>query len=203
MPHIFDLFTQAERSLDRSQGGLGIGLALVQRLVEMHGGKVAVVSVLGQGCEFVVRLPMVLTSAPQPPSSPTKMAKPNGSTLRVLVVDDNVDTASSLTMLLEATGHEVRMAHDGPTALEAALNFRPNVMLLDLGLPGLTGFEVAERVRQQPVFQNVVLVAMTGYGQEADRQRSLDAGFNHHLVKPVDFVKVQDILATISAKATL
>jgi len=201
LPRIFDLFTQAERSLDRSQGGLGIGLALVQRLVEMHGGQVAVVSVLGQGSEFVVRLPMVLTVEPQSPSSPTEKAKPTGPSLRVLVVDDNVDTAGSLAMLLEESGDEVRMAHDGPTALEAALSYRPNVILLDLGLPGLTGFEVAKRLRQQPDFQNVVLVAMTGYGQEADRRRSLDAGFNHHLVKPADFGKVQDILATVSAKA--
>ncbi len=202
LPRIFDLFTQAERSLDRSQGGLGIGLALVQRLVELHGGKVAVVSAMGQGTEFVVRLPMMLTSEPQSPSSPTEKVKPTGPSLRILVVDDNVDTAGSLAMLLEESGHEVRTAHDGLTALEAALNYRPNVVLLDLGLPGLNGFEVAKRLRQQPVFQNVVLVAMTGYGQEADRKRSLDAGFNHHLVKPADFGKVQDILATVSEKAS-
>src|SRR5476651_1100716 len=107
-----------------------------------------------------------------------------------------------MEMLLKATGHDVQTAHDGPSALEAALDYRPNVVLLDLGLPGLDGFEVAKRLRQQPVFQNVVLVAMTGYGQETDRQRSLDAGFNHHLVKPADFGKVQEILATVSAKAT-
>ena len=201
LPRIFELFTQAERSLDRSQGGLGIGLALVQRLVEMHGGKVAVISALGQGSEFVVHLPMMLTAEPQSPSSPTEKAKPPRPSLQVLVVDDNVDTAGSLAMLLEASGHEVRTAHDGPTALEAALNYRPNVVLLDLGLPGLNGFEVAKRLRQQPLFQNVLLVAMTGYGQEADRQRSLDAGFNHHLVKPADFGKVQEILATVSEKA--
>ncbi|RPI96408.1 MAG: response regulator, partial [Chloroflexi bacterium] len=202
LPRIFDLFTQAERSQDRSQGGLGIGLALVQRLVEMHHGKVEVHSSLGQGSEFVVRLPMLLTAEAQSPSSQTEMTKQTGPSLQVLVVDDNVDTAGSLAMLLEASGHEVRMAHDGPTALEAALKYRPNVMLLDLGLPGLNGFEVAKRLRQQPVFQNVVVVAMTGYGQEADRQRSFDAGFNHHLVKPADFGKVQEILATVSAKAT-
>ncbi len=162
LPRIFDLFTQAERSLDRSQGGLGIGLALVHRLAEMHGGKVTVISALGQGSEFVVRLPMMLTAESPLPSSPTDKSKPTVPALRVLVVDDNVDTAGSLAMLLEESGHEVRTAHDGPTALEAALNYRPNVVLLDLGLPGLNGFEVAKRLRQQSLFQNVVLVAMTG-----------------------------------------
>ncbi len=202
LPRIFDLFSQGERSLDRSQGGLGIGLALVQRLVEMHHGKVEVHSSLGQGSEFVVRLPRLLTAESQSPPSPTEKAQSTGPSLRVLVVDDNVDSAGSLALLLEEAGHEVRMAHDGPTALEAALDYRPNVVLLDIGLPGLNGYEVAKRLRQQPVFQNMVIVAITGYGQEADRQRSLDAGFNHHLVKPADFGKVQEILATVSAKAT-
>jgi PAS domain S-box-containing protein len=198
LPRVFDLFTQAERSQDRSQGGLGIGLALVQRLVEMHHGKVEVHSSLGQGSEFVVRLPMLLTAEPQSPSCQTEMTRQTGPSLQVLVVDDNADAAGSLAMLLEASGHEVQMAHDGPTALEAALKYRPNVMLLDLGLPGLNGLEVAKRLRQQSGFQNVVLVAITGYGQEADRQRSLDAGFDHHLVKPVDFEKVEEILAIAS-----
>ena len=202
LPRIFDLFTQAERSLDRSQGGLGIGLCLVQRLVEMHGGTVEVYSALGQGSEFVVRLPVMLTPAPQPPSPPEETAEPTGPSLRVLVVDDNVDAAQSLAMLLKESGHDVRTAHDGPTALEAALDYRPNVVLLDIGLPGLDGFEVAKRLRQQPVLQSVVLVAMTGYGQESDRQRSQEAGFDHHLVKPADFGKVQQILATVSEKAT-
>jgi len=202
LPIIFDLFTQAERSLDRSQGGLGIGLALVQRLVEMHGGTISVVSALGQGSEFVVRVPLMLADEPQSPATPTETAKPISPALRVLVVDDNEDTAASLALLLEESGHEVRTAHDGLSALEAALNYRPNVVLLDIGLPGLNGFEVAKRLRQQPEFQSVVLVAITGYGQESDQQDSLDAGFNYHLVKPADFRKVQELLATVSAKAT-
>lgn len=201
LPRIFDLFTQAERSLARSQGGLGIGLCLVQRLVELHGGTIAAHSVLGQGSEFVVRLPVALTE-PQPPSPPTKTAEPTGRSLRVLVVDDNVDTAVSLEMLLRDSGYDVRMAHDGPTALEAVLGYRPNVVLLDIGLPGFDGFEVAKRVRQQPVLQNVLLVAMTGYGQESDRLRSKEAGFDHHLVKPVRFEKMQQIFATVAEKAT-
>ncbi len=168
----------------------------------MHGGKVAAYSALGQGSEFVVRLPVVLTAEPQPPSPPTEKAKPTGPSLRVLVVDDNVDTAESLEMLLRESGHDVRTAHDGPAALEAARDYRPNVVLLDIGLPELDGYEVAKRMRQQPVLQNVVLVAMTGYGQESDRQRSREAGFDHHLVKPADFEQLQEILATVSEKAT-
>ncbi len=201
LPRIFDLFTQAERSLDRSQGGLGIGLALVQRLVEMHQGSVEVHSTLGQGSEFVVRLPVAPALAPQPPSNPTETAEPTGPTLRVLVVDDNVDAAQTLAMLLETLGHDVRTAYTGPTALEAALDYRPSVVLLDIGLPGLNGYEVAKRIRQQPVLHNIVLVAMTGYGQETDRQRSQEAGFDHHLVKPANFGMVQQILATVVEKA--
>ena len=202
LPRIFDLFTQAGRSLARSQGGLGIGLCLVHRLVEMHRGTVMAYSALGQGSEFVVRLPTAVSPASQPPSPPKETAEPTGASLRVLVVDDNVDAAQSLAMLLKISGHQVCMAHTGPTALEAALDYRPNVVLLDIGLPGMDGYEVAKRIRQQPVLQNVVLVAMTGYGQDTDRQRSQEVGFNAHLVKPFDFGKVQETLATVMEKAT-
>ncbi|HUY32095.1 MAG TPA: ATP-binding protein [Pirellulales bacterium] len=197
LPRIFDLFTQAERSLARSQGGLGIGLCLVQRLVEMHGGKVEAYSALGRGSELVVRLPVVLNSAPPP--SPRETAKPNGPSLRVLVVDDNVDAAQSLAMLLEASGHDFRTAHDGPAALEAALDYLPDVVLLDIGMPTMDGYEVAEKMRRQPALKNVMLVSMTGYGQESDRRRSREAGFDHHLVKPADFGKLRQILATVKA----
>jgi len=201
LPRIFDLFTQAERTLDRSQGGLGIGLALVQRLVEMHGGTVEASSVLGQGSEFVVRLPTVSPPERQLLPPVPEKAVPTVPSLRVLVVDDNVDTATTLAMLVQASGHEVRTAYDGTAVLEAALDYRPNVVLLDIGLPGLNGFEVAKGLRLQPALQNVVLVAMTGYGQESDRHRSREAGFDHHLVKPADFGKVLQILATVSEKA--
>src|SRR5271154_3250352 len=193
------ILTQAERSLDRSQGGLGIGLALVQRLVEMHGGTVEVSSVLGQGSEFVVRLPVVAPPEPQPSLPPTEKVQPTGPSLRVLVVDDNVDTVTTLALLVKESGHEVRTAYDGSAVLEAALDYRPNVVLLDIGLPGLNGFEVAKQLRQQPALRNAVLIAMTGYGRESDRQRSQEAGFDHHLVKPGDFGKVLQILATVSA----
>ncbi|SOE97189.1 PAS domain S-box-containing protein [Burkholderia sp. D7] len=199
LPHVFDLFTQAERSLDRSRGGLGIGLALVQRLVEMHGGRVEVHSALGEGSEFVIRLPVAAEPAAPSLKPPllrgrTAGVAPHG--LRVLVVDDNVDTADSLTLLVELLDHDVRTAYDGPTALEIAVEYRPNVALLDIGLPGLNGYEVATRIRQQAGLGGIVLVAITGYGQESDRQLATQAGFDHHLVKPVDFDRVQRILAT-------
>ncbi len=200
LPRIFDLFTQAERSPDRSEGGLGIGLALVQRLVEMHGGTVAVHSSVGQGSEFVVRLPVALPPVSSPTSATTGTTTSTGPSLRVLVVDDNVDTVEALALLLKGFGYDVRTAHDGPAALEAALDYRPNVVLLDIGLPGLDGFEVAKRVRQQITLQNTVLVAMTGYGQETDRQRSQEAGFDHHLVKPARVEQLQALLAAVSVK---
>jgi CheY-like chemotaxis protein len=197
LPHIFDLFAQAERSLDRSEGGLGIGLALVQKLVELHGGRVEVYSSLGEGSEFIVRLPVAPDTAP-PSSTSKEVVEPTGPSLRVLVVDDNVDAAESLAHLLSVLQHDVRTAHDGPTGLQAALDHNPDVVLLDIGLPGMNGYEVAKRLRQQPVFSGVVLIAMTGYGQESDRESSRAAGFDHHLVKPADFGKVQQILAAVS-----
>ena len=198
LPHIFDLFTQADRSLDRSQGGLGIGLCLVQRLVELHGGSVAVTSVLGQGSEFVVYLPVAVGSLPV--AAPLSIAplQPREKSCRVLVVDDNVDAAQTVAMLLDMSGHQCRMAHDGPGGLEAALAWQPDAVLLDIGLPGLNGYELARLIRHEPRLKNVVLVALTGYGLEADRQRSREAGFDHHLVKPADFDEIEKILESIS-----
>ena len=202
LPHVFELFTQAERSLARSEGGLGIGLSLVKRLVEMHGGKVDASSSPGVGSEFVVRLPVMAT--PQPPSLQGIEASTTvAGSLRVLVVEDNIDAAETMTLVLEASGHDVRTAHDGDTGLKFALDFRPNVVLLDIGLPGMDGFEVAKRLRQQAHLGNVVLVAMTGYGEASARQLSREAGFDHHLVKPADFGKLQDILAGAAADTSL
>ena len=196
LPCIFDLFTQADRSLDRSQGGLGIGLALVQRLTELHGGSVEVKSTLKQGSEFIVRLPIVQGEISQLPV--VESGLPNARPLRVLVVDDNVDTVLSFSMLLRASGHEVQTAHDGLAAVQAAIDYRPDIVLLDIGLPGLNGYEVAKQIRQHPELKHVVLVALTGYGQDSDRQASGQAGFTHHLVKPARFEELQKILATVA-----
>lgn len=196
IPLIFDLFTQAERSLDRSQGGLGIGLALVQRLTLLHEGTIEASSILGQGSEFVLRLPLLSGNRPIAEDGNSIASPLVVRPLRVLLVDDNVDTILSFSMLLTACGHDVRTAHDGLTGLQIALTYQPDFALLDIGLPGLNGYEVARQIRMEPTLKNIVLVAMTGYGQDSDRQSSFDAGFNHHLVKPARFEDVKQILAT-------
>jgi CheY-like chemotaxis protein/two-component sensor histidine kinase len=198
VPHIFDLFVQADRSLERSQGGLGIGLTVVRKLVELHGGRVTASSEgPGKGSEFVVCLP-VLQGAPEhaKPHPPARLSLETTSR-RVLVVDDNTDAAESVAMLLRLWGHAVRVAHTGPEALRAAEEYQPDVVVLDIGLPGMDGYEVARRLRERPHFQKTVLAALTGYGQADDRRRSEDAGFDHHLTKPV----APDALQTIIAQA--
>ncbi|HMC87925.1 MAG TPA: response regulator, partial [Gemmataceae bacterium] len=171
---IFDLFTQVDRSLDRSQGGLGIGLTLVRRLVEMHGGSVEAHSAgINQGSEFIVRLPVLKQEqTPSIAGNGSVPARLIGPSQRVLIVDDNVDSAESLAVLLRQSGHEVRTTHDGPSALDLTSSYRPEVVLLDIGLPGMDGYEVARRLKQQPGMQAVSLAAVTGYGQEEDRRRS-------------------------------
>jgi PAS domain S-box-containing protein len=186
LPRVFDLFVQGERALDRSEGGLGIGLTLVRNLVDIHGGTVEAYSAgPGRGSEFVVRLPTLL-----PPTADAASTRRRGAPFRnrprsVLVVDDNADSAETMATLLQIWGHDVRIAGDGPAALALATDQRPDVVLLDIGLPGMTGYEVAERLRQLPDMADAVLVAMTGYGQEDDRQKSREAGFTLHLVKPI------------------
>lgn len=201
LPHIFDLFTQADRSLDRSQGGLGIGLALVQRLVELHGGTVQAFSAgPGQGSEFVVRLPAPPAYTPAQDQTPEAAADRPAPSWRVLVVEDNLDVAESMALLMRMSSHDVRVAHSGPAGLEAAAEYRPDVVLLDIGLPGLDGYEVARRLRQHPELQGVKLIAMTGYGRESDLQRSQEAGFDHHLVKPVSPLRLLELLATFATQ---
>lgn len=197
---IFDMFMQVDHSLDRSQGGLGIGLTLVQRLVEMHGGSVSAFSEgKGRGSEFVVRLP-ILSEAKQPLQPATKEVAAR-TIRRFLVVDDNRDSAESLAIWLKINGNETHTAFDGLEAVEAAATIRPDVILLDIGLPKLNGYEAARKIRQQPWGKAVVLVALTGWGQEEDRRRSSDAGFDGHLVKPVDFDRLMNVLANIDTSA--
>ena len=204
LPEIFDMFTQVDRNLGRSHGGLGIGLTLVRRLVEMHGGIVEARSEGPErGSEFIVRLPLAPPATPSGDgSSPTnhgvQQGQPKGAAHRILVVDDNVDSAKSLAMVLQATGNQVEVAHDGPQALRLAREFRPQVVLLDIGLPGMDGYDVARKMRQMPETRDAVLVAQTGWGQEEDRQRSRIAGFDHHLVKPLDPAALQSLLAALS-----
>jgi PAS domain S-box-containing protein len=202
LPCIFDLFTQAERSLDRSQGGLGIGLALVQQLTELHGGRVEVFSTLRQGSEFVVRLPAESPKSRETAQVAVVVPNKQNIPLRILIVDDNVDTVLSFSMLLKESGNEVRTAHDGPTAVKIAMDYIPDLVLLDIGLPGLNGYEVAKQIRNQPSLKNVVLVALTGYGQESDRQSSMEAGFNHHLIKPAKLEQVRKILANVAEQCS-
>ena len=184
---VFDLFTQAERSSDRSQGGLGLGLALVKNLVELHGGTVGCTSPgLGKGSTFVITLPLE-QEALLPEDLPALEAPPAAGHLKVLVVDDNADAAEMLGMLLASHGHEVVIEHDSLRALDRARSVRPDVCLLDIGLPEMDGKELARRLRAQPETRDAVLVAVTGYGQQQDREEALAAGFQHHLVKPVNF----------------
>ncbi|MBI2877708.1 MAG: response regulator [Candidatus Tectomicrobia bacterium] len=196
LSHVFDLFVQAHRSMDRSQGGLGIGLTLVKRLVELHGGSVEAHSTgPDQGSEFVVRLPLRPMPAPGPsPAAPSATAGVPARR-RILLVDDNEDAARLMALILEMGGHEVRVVHDGPTAIAAAVEDRPDVVLLDIGLPRMDGYEVARRLRQHDSLARTILIAITGYGQEEDRQRSEEVGFAHHLVKPVASADLLRLLA--------
>jgi PAS domain S-box-containing protein len=193
---IFEMFNQVQGSLERSQGGLGIGLTLVRRLVQMHGGSVQAESAgEGKGAEFVVRLPI---HEPRPAASPEPApAREPSAARRILVVDDNHDSAESLAMLLSITGNQTSTAHDGAEALDAAARHRPDVVLLDIGLPTLNGYEVCRRIREEPWGKEMVLIALTGWGQDEDRRKSQEAGFDGHLVKPVNYPALMALLATL------
>jgi len=200
---VFEPFVQSDGSLARSEGGLGIGLTLVRSLVEMHGGRVEASSPgLGQGSEFVVCLPVRVpqtaeATSPRDESAARPLARP----VRVLVVEDNLDAAESLATLLRVWGHDVRVAHDGLQALEVAREQRPEVVLLDIGLPSLDGYQVARRLREDVGLDTSLLVAMTGYGQPEDRRRSREAGIHHHFVKPVEPMVLRNLLADVAAPA--
>jgi len=244
LPKIFELFTQIDRSLDRSQGGLGIGLSLVRSVVEMHQGVVQAFSAgLGKGSEFVVRLPLLshatpnesqesnsgqdfrsfqdfrtlqdvrsqhvsgpderdrpaevsaISRAPNGNASSVSLPKPQQTARRVLIVDDNQDSTESLARLLKRTGHEVETALDGPTGINTAHRYQPEIIFLDIGLPEMDGYEIAKRLREDASLTKVTLIAMTGYGQEEDRRKALEAGFDGHMIKPADPADVEKLLA--------
>jgi CheY-like chemotaxis protein len=200
-PRIFELFAQIDTALERSRGGLGIGLSLVKRLVEMHHGTVQVRSAgVNEGSEFVVRLPLLADVPEQTLPEPVPAEPALGC--RILVVDDNRDAATSLAELLQLCGHETHIAYDGLEAVQMAQNFRPDAVLLDIGLPKLNGFEVAHKIRQQDWGKDVMLVALTGWGQDEDRRMSTEAGFNAHLVKPADPVALMELLARMRSPRT-
>ncbi len=186
LPNVFELFEQGKRSLDRSQGGLGVGLTLVRRLVEMHHGEVEVTSAgIGSGSQFRVTLPCLAGVSDRP--APTASAEPvTRLACRILVVDDNDDAAQATAVLLELAGHEVKAVADGHDALASAPIFAPHVVLLDIGLPGIDGYAVARQLRAIDEMRSSCLIALTGYGQPADRERANEAGFDHHLTKPAD-----------------
>jgi PAS domain S-box-containing protein len=204
LPRIFDMFTQIDSSLERSAGGLGIGLTLVKTLVEMHGGTVEAHSDgLGRGSEFVVRLPVLLdVREPLSPEAPEVLEPATAVRRRVLIVDDNKDAAEWLATVLNLSGHETHVAHDGVEAVKAAERILPDAVLLDIGLPRVDGYEVCRRIRQEPWGRSLVIVALTGWGQEEDRQKSRDAGFNTHLVKPVSDEVIASLLASLPPVAT-
>jgi CheY-like chemotaxis protein len=195
LPDIFKLFAQGERSMARSEGGLGIGLTIVRKLAELHGGRIDAHSDgPDRGSNFTLRLPACERPAATPPApAPPERRRP----LRVLIVDDNVDTAQALGRLLTRAGHQVAMAHEGEQALEQARAQMPQAVVLDIGLPGMDGFEVARRLRREPMLSETLLIAVTGYGQEGDRRQAMEAGFDHHLVKPVGLEELKKLLAGI------
>jgi signal transduction histidine kinase/ActR/RegA family two-component response regulator len=201
LPDMFRLFAQGDRSLARSEGGLGIGLTIVQSLAELHGGRVDARSEgAGRGSEFVVTLPAARASSESPAAAP-RGPLAAGPGARVLVVDDNVDTARGTVRLLRLLGNDARAVHDGPSALEAAGAFRPRFILLDIGLPGMHGYDVAAALRADPRHKETVIIAVSGYGQDEDRRRSRAAGCDHHLAKPVDFESLAALLGQPHADA--
>lgn len=201
LPRVFEMFTQVGTSLERSQGGLGIGLTLAKRLVEMHGGTVSAESPgPGGGSTFTVRIPLA-AEAIRPPAVGRDAATPAaGAPLDILVVDDNRDSAETLAMLMRIRGHTVKTAHDGPETLRLLASFRPQLILLDLGLPGMSGYEVARRVRESTSLRGVTLTALTGWGQDEDRRRTREAGFDHHMVKPADPDELERIIDAVRAR---
>jgi CheY-like chemotaxis protein len=204
LPHVFDIFLQEPQASDRARGGLGLGLAIVRSLVEMHGGKVSAMSAgRGAGSTFTIRLPAVAEGAQKRSTSlpiPPPRTAPEGGK-RVLIVDDNADAAEMLAMVMKKFGCETHIAHDGPSALALLATFQPELALLDIGLPGMDGYELAQKLRGHPNLANIRLVAVTGYAQKGHIDRAFAAGFDEHLVKPVDIKVLEALLSRLPARA--
>jgi CheY-like chemotaxis protein len=204
LARVFEMFAQIDRSMERTQGGLGIGLNLAKRLVEMHGGTIAAKSAgLGKGSEFAVRLPIMVEASEAgvaPPGTRVAMPASAATTLRILVVDDNRDSAETLEMMLRHRGNTVSLAYDGEAAVQAALELQPDVVVLDIGLPKLNGYEACRRIRQQTTGRRIIIIALTGWSRDEDRQLTREAGFDYHLVKPVSPNAVWTLIADLASK---
>jgi len=201
LPRVFDLFTQVRDNLDRSRGGLGIGLALVKQLVEMHGGSITAESAgPSKGSAFRLRLPvMEFAPASSDVTEPDSRLPPQNAALKVLIVDDNVDVAQTMGWMLETIGHDYRMVHEGKLAVPTAQDYRPDAILLDIGMPGMDGYAVCRALREQTLFDDTVIIAQTGWGQTQARAAPGESGFNHHLVKPVTMDRLEELLADIAS----
>jgi len=200
LSRLFEMFFQVDRTLERSQGGLGIGLSLVRRLVELHGGTVEAHSEgSGKGSEFIVRLPVIVEAATLPQSEePSGASDFKSTSRRIVVVDDNRDSADALAMLLRLYGYETDTAYDGVQGVDVAERLRPDAVLLDIGMPRLNGYDACRCIREKPWGKSLVLIAMTGWGQEEDRRRTIEAGFDAHIVKPVDPADLIKLIASLS-----
>jgi PAS domain S-box-containing protein len=204
MPHLFELFTQVDGSLGRSYAGLGIGLALARNLVEMHEGRIQAFSAgAGKGSEFTIKLAVISSPPVHEAITVMEAGKPTGRRLDVLLVEDNIDAGDTMSMVLQLYGHEVQLARSGPTALQMAAASRPDLVLLDIGLPGMDGYQVAKQLRALPDFKDVTICALTGYTpSEADRQRQQETGFNHYYVKPVPMAKLRELLRMVGERGS-
>ncbi len=201
LPRVFDLFTQVDRTLEKAQGGLGVGLSIVKRLIELHGGKVEAHSEgPGMGSEFTIRLPVVEAAKHLKQLDGGEGVSRPAARFRVLVADDNLDAANSLALMLRFMGSEVRTVHDGLSALETAAAFKPDMIVLDIGMPKLNGYDTCRLIREQPWGKDVLLAALTGWGQDEDRRRSREVGFDEHLVKPIEPEMLEKLLARVKTR---
>jgi CheY-like chemotaxis protein len=203
LPHVFEMFMQVESSMEVSHGGVGIGLTLVKKLVEMHDGEVIAASPgKGKGSSFTVRLPLIGPPQAEQPKMESITAPKTARKFRILLADDNESFAETFGYMLGLSGHDVKLARDGVSALDAARSFLPEVILLDIGLPGINGFDLCKKIRSMPLLEGSVLIAQTGFSQPEHRERSMAAGFDHYVVKPVKIDFIEELLASLNPNAS-